>query len=201
MVQHKTEDLTAYPGQAFELPEKKKMFAFFFRDRLDVNHPSLIRFSSTLLFKLDKSPEKYVHLLKKKDREQIVPIVNYFIDNSGHYIYLGGDAVKNLYLHGKRKYKSLNVLVILTNNDVEKFSCVMNNIISSNDGSFSMRLKYLVRKNRCNSCFKDIALARYIIEPRLEGLEKLLYPFRASAIELDLTTHQMFFHTFGIEVR
>jgi hypothetical protein len=201
MVQNKTEDLTVHPKQALEQPEKKNISAFFSHGPLDVNHPSLIHFSSTPLFRLEKNPEKYAHLLKKKDREHIVPIVNYFIGNSGHVIYLGGDAVKNLYLHGKRKYKSLNMLAILTTYDVEKFSRIMNNIISSNDGAFSMRLKYRVRKNRCDGCFKDIALARYIIEPRLEGPEKLLYPFRAAAIELDLTTQHRFSHAFGVEVR
>ncbi len=201
MVQHKTEQLTGYPEQASELPKKKNISAFFSKDPLDVNHPSLIHFSSTPLFKLEKNPEKYAHLLKKKDREHIVPIVNYFIGNSGHVIYLGGEAVKNLYLHGKRKYKSLNILAILTTCEVEKFSHILNNIISSNDGAFSMRLKYRVRKNRCDGCFKDIAIARYIIEPRLEGPEKLLYPFRAAAIELDLTTQHKFSQAYGVETR
>jgi hypothetical protein len=197
----KTENLIQRPTAASERTEKKSISAFFSNDPLDVNHPSLIHFSATLLFKLDKSSEKYAHLLKKKDREHIVPIVNYFIGNSGHVIYLGGDAVKNLYLHGKRKYKSLNMLVILTSYDVDKYSSLLNNIISSNDGAFSMRLRYRVRKNRCDGCFKDVALARYIIEPRLEGLEKLLYPLRASAIELALTTQQRFSNAFGGEVR
>ena len=201
MVQHNTEHLIGYLNQASELPKKKKISAFFFKDLLDVNHPSLIHFSSMPLFKLEKNPDKYAHLLKKKDREHIVPIVNYLISNSEHAIYLGGDAVKNLYLNGKRKYKSLNILAILTTYDVEKISHILNNIISSNDGAFSMRLKYRVRKNRCNSCFKDVALARYIIEPRLEGPEKLLYPFRAAAIELDLTTHHRFSQAFGVEAK
>jgi hypothetical protein len=77
----------------------------------------------------------------------------------------------------------------------------MNNIISANDGAFSLGLKYQVKKNRCEGCFKEIALARYIIEPRLEGPEKLLYPFRPASIELDLTTQQRFSDAFGLEVR
>jgi hypothetical protein len=76
----------------------------------------------------------------------------------------------------------------------------MNSIISSNDGAFSMGLKYRVRKNRQDGCFKEIALARYFIEPRLEHLEKLLYPLRSSTIELNLTTQQKFSQAFGHEV-
>jgi hypothetical protein len=92
------------------------------------------------------------------------------------------------------------MLAILNNGDeVDKYSSIMNNIISSNDGAFSMGMKYRVRKNRNDGCFKDIAHARYVIEPRLEGPEKLLYPFRSSVIELDITTQHRFFHAFGIE--
>ncbi len=200
MSQHKTEDVTELPKPSEPL-RKKSLSAFFSHRHLDVNHPSLIHFSTTPLFRLEKSAEKYAHLLKKKDVEHIGPIVNYFISHSGHVIYLGGDAVKNLYLHGKKKYKSLTMLAILTGDDVDKYASTMNNIISSNDGAFSMGLKYRVRKNRSDGCFKDIALARYVIEPRLEGPEKLLYPLRSSAIELDLTTRHRFSHAFGIEVR
>jgi len=35
----------------------------------------------------------------------------------------------------------------------------MNNIISANDGAFSLGLKFRVSKNRCEGCFKEIALA------------------------------------------
>ena len=131
----------------------------------------------------------------------IGPIVDYFIDKSDHVVYLAGDAVTNLYLRGRKKYKVLNILALLTGPDVDKYSWIMNNIISSNDGAFSMGLKYRVRKNRQEGCFKDIALARYIIEPRLEGPEKLLYPLRSSTIEIDLTTRERFSHAFGVEVR
>ncbi len=198
MPHQKTED---HPGPAKPAlgPRKKRMPAFFSRHPLDDTCPSLIHFSSTPLFLLEKSPEKYRHLLKKKDVEHIQPIVNYFIDKSGHNVYLGGDAVINLYLHGKKKYKALNILAILSGEEVERYSWIMNNIISSNDGAFSMGLKFRIRKNRQESCFKDLALARYVIEPRLEGPEKLLYPFRSSAIELDLTTDHRFSHAFGLE--
>ncbi|MGE5173440.1 MAG: hypothetical protein ACM3MD_06395 [Betaproteobacteria bacterium] len=201
MSQHKTEDVTTSPKPASEPPRKKSPSAFFFPGHLDVNHPSLIHFSSTPLFRLEKSSETYAHLLKKKDVEHVGPIVNYFISHSGHVIYLGGDAVKNLYLHGRKKYKSLTMLAILTGDDVDKYASIMNSIISSNDGAFSMGLKYRVRKNRSDGCFKDIALARYVIEPRLEGPEKMLYPLRSSSIELDLTTHNRFSHAFGIDMR
>jgi hypothetical protein len=201
MVQHKIEHLIGYPEQASELHKKKNILAFFSKDPLHISHRSLIHFKSTPLFKLEKNPEKYVYFLKKKDREHIIPVVNYLVVNPGHDIYLGGEAVKNLYLRGKRKYKSLNILAILATCDVEKFSHIMNNIISSNDGAFSMKLKYRVRKNRGDGCFKDIAIARYIIEPRLEGPEKLLYPFRATAIELDLTTQHRFSQAYDVEAR
>lgn len=184
-----------------ERPGQKSFFAFFTHKSLDASHPSLIHFSTTPLFRLERSPEKYEHLLKKKDVEHIGPIVNYLIRQSGRVAYLGGEAVKNLYLHGKKKYKSLNILAILTCEDVDKYASIMNSIISSNDGAFSMGLKYRVRKNRCDGCFKDVALARYIIEPRLEGPEKLLYPLRSSAIELDLTTQNRFSDAFDFESR
>jgi hypothetical protein len=196
-----TEDLTKHPKPASEKLGKKSMTAFFSRAPLGDNQPALIQFSSAPLFRLEKCPEKYAHLLKKKDLQNIGPIVNYFINNSGHIAYLGGDVVKNLYLHGRRKYKKLSILVILTNPDVDKYSGIMNNIISSNDGDFSLGFKYHVRKNRGEGCFREIACGRYIIEPRLEGPEKLLYPFRPAAIELDLTTQSRFSETFGVEVR
>jgi hypothetical protein len=199
MILDKAQDLTRRPLATSGGPKKKSLSAFFSKAPLDDSLPALIHFSSTPLFKLEKHPEKYVHLLKKKDRENIVPLVNYFISQSGHVAYLGGDAVANLYLHGKRKYKSLNLLAIVTSSDVDKYSYLMNNIISSNDGEFSMGFKYRVRKNRCEGCFKDIAQARYFIEPRLVGPEKLLYLFRPSTIELDITTQEQFAHAFGID--
>ncbi len=177
----------------------KGISVFLSREPLNDQHPSLIHFSSTPLFRLDKSKEKYKHLLKQKDVEHLSPLVNYFINQSGHVIYLGGDAVINLFLRGKKKYKSLTLLVILANDEVERYSNILNNIISSNDGAFSMGMKYKVSKNRKDSCFKELALARYIIEPRLEGPEKLLYPLRSSTIELDLSTHQRFSLAFEVE--
>ncbi|MGE5894373.1 MAG: hypothetical protein ACM34I_09990 [bacterium] len=201
MLQNKTEDLTVHPKPSLGIRAKKSIATFFLKDSLDENHPSLIHFSSNPLFRLEKNPEKYAHLLKKKDLIQVGPIVNYFISKAGHVAYLGGDAVKNLYLRGRRRYKSVNILAILTGYDVDKYSGIMNNIISSNDGAFAMGLKYRVRKNRSNGCFKDIALARYVIEPRLVGPEKLLFPFRPASIELDLTTQNRFSQAFGDEVR
>ena len=201
MGEHTTKERPAYSTPVSEAPRKKGAFAFFSRDPLHTDQPSLIHFSSTPLFQLERSPEKYAHLLKSKDAVQIGPIVNYFIGNSGHVAYLGGDVVKNLYLRGRKKYKTINILAILTAADIEKYSCIMNNIISANDGAFSLGLKYQVKKNRCEGCLKEIALARYIIEPRLEGPEKLLYPFRPASIELDLTTQERFSDAFGLEVR
>jgi hypothetical protein len=201
MLQHTTKELSGHSTPASEKPRKKGAFAFFSRDPLHADQPSLIHFSSTPLFQLESSPEKYAHLLKNKDAVQVGPIVNYFIGNSGHVAYLGGDVVKNLYLRGRKRYKTINILAILTSADIDKYSCIMNNIISANDGAFSLGLKYQVKKNRCEGCFKEIALARYVIEPRLEGLEKLFYPFRPASIELDLTTQQRFSDAFGLEVR
>jgi len=199
MFQLKTEEMTGYPKQAQEGPGGESVPAFFPKAPLDDNIPALIHFSSTPLFRLEKNSEKYAHLLKKKDQENIVPIVNYFISKSGYVAYLGGDVVKNLYIHGKRRYKAINILAILTSSDVDKYSSIMNNIISSNDGEFSLGFKYRVRKNRGEGCFKDVALARYFIEPRLEGPEKLLFPFRPATVELDLTTQNRFSDFFGIE--
>ena len=197
----KSEDPTTQAKPAAGPPQKKSISAFFSQGPLNVNHPSLIHFSSTPLFRLEQAPEKYCHLLKKKDLEHVGPIINYFISNSDHVVYLGGDAVKNLYLRGRKKYKTLNILALLTSPEVDRYSWILNNIISSNDGAFSMGLKYWVKKNRKEGCFKDIACSRYIIEPRLEGPEKLLYPLRSSSIELDLTTRERFSEAFGVEVR
>jgi hypothetical protein len=196
-----TDDLTEFPRPASERPGGKSMAAFFSGASVADSQPALIQFSSAPLFRLEKCPEKYAHLLKKKDLQNIGPIVNYFINNSGHTAYLGGDVVNNLYLRGRRKYRTLSILVILTISDVDKYSSIMNNIISSNDGDFSLGFKYHVRKNRGESCFKEIAFNRYVIEPRLEGPEKLLYPFRPAAIELDLTAQDRFSQVFGVEVR
>jgi hypothetical protein len=88
------------------------------------------------------------------------------------------------------------MLAILTGSEIDNYTSILNNIISANDGVFSMGMKYRVRKNRNNGCFKDIAVARYVIEPRLEGPEILLYPFRSSPIELDLTTQHRFTQAF-----
>ena len=191
--------MTGYPKQAPKRPEGKSISGFFSKTPLDDNIPEPIHFSSTPLFRIEKSPEKYAHLLKKKDQENIVPIVNYFISKSGCVAYMGGDVVRNLYLYGRRRYKTINILAILSSSDVDKYSCIMNNIISSNDGEFSLGFKYRVRKNRGEGCFKDVAQARYLIEPRLEGPEKLLFPFRPATIELDLTTQNRFSDFFGIE--
>jgi len=200
MFQHKTKDLTEDYKAGLDKPKSKSASIFAYKTRLAHNHPSLIHFSSTPLFRLEKDPEKYVHLLKKKDSEHIGPIVNYLIRNSGQVAYLGGEAVNNLFLYGRKKYKNLNVLAILNSREeVDKYAGIMNNIISSNDGAFSIQLRYRIRKNRCEGCFGKIAEARYIIEPRLEGFEKLLYPLRSSTIELDITTQQKFFDAYGIE--
>ncbi len=183
-----------------DLSAKIGLSAFFCPAPKNSDHPSLIHFSSTPLFRLETAPEKYAHLLKKKDVEHIGPLINYFIRNSGHAVYLGGEAVKNIYFHGRKKYKALTLLAVVTGEDVDKYAGIMNNIISSNDGAFSMGMKYRVRKNRGEGCFKDIALARYIIEPRLEGPEKLLYPLRSSTIELDITSQLRFSHAFGLRL-
>lgn len=176
-----------------------RMSSFFSRHRHLKNHqPSLIHFSSMPLFRLEKDHQTFAHILKKKDVVNIGPIVNYFIRHSGQTAYLGGEAVRNLYLHGRKKYKTLNILAILTTEDVEKYAAIMDNIISSNDGAFSLCFKFTIRKNRCDGCFKTIALARYVLEPRLEGPEKLLYLFRPTPVELDLTTQQRLDHAFEV---
>ncbi len=191
MMSHKFDSLPANPGTTSATEGSGYSYPAL---------PALSCFSPTPLFRLEKSPEKYSHLLKKKDLINVGPIVNYFIHHSGEVTFLAGDVVNNLYLHGKRKYSRINILAILTNLDMEKYSGIMNNIISSNDGAFSMGFKYWVRKNRGDGCFRDIAQVRYMIEPRLEGPERLLFPFKPAAIELDLMTQNRFYATFGIEV-
>lgn len=156
----------------------------------DGDQPSLIHLNATLLFRLDRCPQPYAHLLKKKDLTHISPLVEYLIGSSGHVVCLGGDAVRNRHRRGKRKYKRINLLAIMNAEEAERYASVMNNIISSNDGAFSLGWKYRVRKNRGDGFFKDVACARYVIEPRLEGIEKLLYLFRPSSIELDIATEQ-----------
>jgi len=194
----RTKDLAEDLKAGTDLPEKNGSILEY-KASLTARHPSLIHFTSTPLFRLEKDPSTYLHLLKKKDSEHVGPIVNYLIGNSGHVVYLGGDAVKNLYLTGKKRYKNLNILAILTDSaEVDRYSGILNNIISSNDGAFSMQLKYWIKKNWCEGCFKDIAEKRYVIEPRLEGFEKLLYPLRSSTIELDITTQKRFSEAFGM---
>jgi len=201
MAFHKIEDMTVCPERIPEVRCLKRMAAFLSHGSVNAHHPSLLHLRSIYLFRLDKSPETYSHLLKKKDTEYVGPLVNYFIGEAGRVVYLGGDAVNNVYVHGRKRYKSLNLLVVMPGDDLDRCSCMMNNIISSNDGAFSMGFRYRVKKNRQEGCFKEVSQARYIIEPRLEGLEKLLYPFRASTIELDLTSPLGFYRSFGVEVK
>ncbi|MDA8106717.1 MAG: hypothetical protein M0Z71_15245 [Nitrospiraceae bacterium] len=189
------------PDPASARPEMKGISAFLPERPVDGNQPAPIYFSSTPLFRLESSPEKYAHFLRRKDLVNLDPIIRYFIRTSGHVAFLAGDVVRNLYLYGKKKYKTINVLAILTDGDVDKYSAVMNNIISSSDGQFSLGFKYRVKKNRGEGCFKDVACARYIVEPRLEGLEKLFYLFRPAAVELDLTSQDRFCSAFGGELK
>ena len=199
MMLDKIESPPANPEPPSACQVKKGTTAFFRKGLVDGDERALICFSPTPLFRLDRSPEKYSHLLKKKDLINTGPIVNYLINNSG-VAFLAGDVVKNLYFHGKRKkYRTINILAILTGFDIEKYLGIMNNIISSNDGAFSMGFKYWIRKNRGEGFFKDIAHGRYIIEPRLEGPEKLLFPLRPASIELDLTSQRRFSEVFGGE--
>src|SRR5512147_1906828 len=135
MVEKTPDDLARHPKFPPAGHHKYILSAFFSPSPPNVNHPSLIHFSSTPLFRLETSPEKYAHLLKKKDREYLCPIVNYFINKLGHVVFLGGDAVKNLYIHGRKKYKTLTLLAILTGSDLDKYTGIMNSIISSNDGA------------------------------------------------------------------
>lgn len=199
------------PNKAFDhttsrgVVQPSSRTAAFFRKQLPVKKrdlPALIHFSSLPMFRLEKEHETFVHILKKKDVDHVGPVVDYFIRQSGHTAYLGGDAVRNLYLLGKRKkYKVLNLLAVMTDSGIDTCIAVMNNIISSNDGAFSLGNKFTVRKNRCDGCFREVAVARYVIEPRLEGPEKLLYPFRSSPIEVDLTTPERFLQVFGVDPR
>jgi hypothetical protein len=193
---HKTGNPSEVSDRASGRPEMKSISAFLPEIPVDGNQPALIYFSSTPLFRLESAPEKYAHFLRRKDAVNLGPIVHYFIRTSGHVAFLAGDVVRNLYLYGKKKYRTINILAILSDGDVDKYSAVMNNIISSSDGEFSLGFKYRVRKNRGEGWFKDIAYARYILEPRLEGLEKLFYPFRPAAVELDLTSQERFCSVF-----
>ena len=202
MAFQRTENMTGCPGPVSESRCRKRLSGFFSHDPANNgHHPALVHINSSLLFCLEKDPEKYSHLLKKKDKDYVGPLINYLIGKSGNVVYLGGDAVRNLYLQGKKRYRSLNILAVISEDDLDRCSCMMNNIISSNDGAFSMGFRYRVNKNRQDGCFKGISQARYIIEPRLEGPEKLLYPFRASTIELDLISPLRFSNAFGIEAR
>jgi hypothetical protein len=201
MAFHKIEHVTGFPVRISVARSVKRIAVFLSREPVHAEHPSLLRLRSTHLFRLDKYPETYSHLLKKKDTEYIGPLVTYFIGETGRIVYLGGDAVMNLYVHGRKRYKSLNILAVMPGDDLDRCSCMMNNIISSNDGAFSIGFRYRVKKNRQEGCFKEVSQARYIIEPRLEGPEKLLYPFRASIIELDLISPLVFAHAFGVEAK
>ncbi len=194
MIQDKIQSL---PVNSMPASVCKGTTAFFPKGQTGGNEPALICFGTTPLFRLDRSPEKYSHLLRKKDLMNVNPIVNYLINNSGHAAFLAGDAVRNLYFHGKKRYGTINILAVLTAPDIEKYLGILNNIISSNDGAFSMGFKYWVRKNRGESCFRDIANGRYIIDPRLEGVEKLLFPLRPASIELDFTSQKRFSEVFG----
>ncbi len=197
----KTKETPAHSTPASAGTGKRGISVFLSKAPLDDRRPALIHFTSTPLFRLESTPEKYSHLLKKKDLINIGPIVKYFISQSGHVAFLAGDAVRNLYLHGRRRYKTINILAILAPGELEKYTSIMNNIISSNDGAFSMGFKYRVRKNRSEGFLKDIACSRYIIEPRLEGPERLLFPFKPAAVELDLTSETGFSAAFGVELR
>jgi len=200
MVFQKTENMTGCTRPVSEWRSKKRRTGFFSQKDVNKGRSALVHVNSTPLFRLEKDLEIYSHLLKKKDKDYVVPLVNYFIGRAGNTVFLGGEAVKNFYFHGKKRYRSLNILAVIFEDDLERCSCMMNNIISSNDGAFSIGFRYWVKKNRQDGCFKEISHARYIIEPRLEGLEKLLHPFRASTIELDLISPFRFSHACGIEV-
>jgi len=201
MAFQKIEDMTGCLDRIAAALQGKRFTDFLSRGPVNANHPSLLHLNSHHLFRLYKYPQTYSHLLKKKDEEYVGPLVNYFIGEPNRVVYLCGEAVKNLYVHGRKRYKCLTLLAVMPDDDLDRCSALMNNIISSNDGAFSMGFRYRVKKNRQAGCFKDVSLARYIIEPRLEGPEKLLYPFRASAIELDLTSPLGFSHAFGVEAK
>ena len=195
MIQNRTEELAGFR------PEKKSISTSVSGEPADNKQPALIQFSSNPLFRLEKCPDKYSHLLRKRDLEYVIPIVNYFINHSGHTAYLSGDVVKNLYLRGRKEYKFINIIVLLDNDDLYRYSGVMNNIISSNDGAFSLGMRYMVRKNRGKGSFSEIASARYILMARYEGIEKLLPFFKPAPIELDLATKEKFSECFGLEVK
>ncbi len=199
MMRDKIESLPLNTESTSASKGMKGITTFFRKSHVDGNEPALVCSSPVPLFRLDRSPEKYSHLLRKKDLINVGPIVNYLISNSGQAAFLAGDVVRNLYFHGKRRYRTINILAVLIGPDIEKYQGIMNNIISSNDGAFSMGFKYWVRKNRGEGCFRNVAYGRYIIEPRLEGAEKLLFPFRPSSIELDLTSQKRFSEVFGVE--
>jgi hypothetical protein len=200
-MQSKIDNPSADPKPATVRKTKKSISLFFLKGSKEVNKPELMFLSQTPLFRLGKSPDEYSHLLKRKDLINIGPILSYFTNNSRQTAFLAGDVVKNLHSYGRRKYRVINILTILAGpDDIEKYSGIMNNIISSNDGAFSLGFKYWVKKNRADGCFRDIALGRYIIEPRLEGVEKLFFLFRPAAIEVDLTTRSRFSAAFGVDM-
>src|SRR5512135_2968812 len=89
------------PDPASARPEMKGISAFLPERPVDGNQPALIYFSSTPLFRLESSPEKYAHFLRRKDLVNLDPIIRYFIRTSGHVAFLAGDIVRNLYLYGK----------------------------------------------------------------------------------------------------
>lgn len=200
MIRRKIDKLPANSRMNTLAEARKTIVSFFSRFPSDPHRPELTHSSPMPLFRLEKCHEKHTHLLKKKDLINAGPIINYFIHNSGQVAYMAGDAVNNFYIHRKRRYSRINILVVLTTSDMEKYSGILNNIISSNDGAFSMGQKYWVRKNRSEGCFRDIAQARYVIEPRLESIEKILFLFRPAAIELDLITQNRFSAAFGMDV-
>lgn len=200
MLRHKIENRSPNSGTASSTGPRKSVFSFLWSGSADHHKPELT-YSNPPLFRVEKCAENYSHLLKKKDVINVGPIINYFVKNSEQAAFLAGDVVNNHYMYGKRKYSRITILVILTTLDMEKYSGILNNIISSNDGAFSMGFKYWVRKNRGESCFKDDAQGRYIVEPRLEGIERLLFPLRPTAIELDLITKNRFYAAFGIDIR
>ena len=138
MAFHKIEDMTGCPERISEVRSLKRIAAFLSHGPVNADHPSLLHLRSTHLFRLDKRPETYAHLLKKKDAEYVGPLVNYFIGETGRVVYLGGDAVKNLYLHGRKRYTSLNMLAVMPGDDLDRCSSMMNNIIFANSGAFSM---------------------------------------------------------------
>jgi hypothetical protein len=190
-------DIQNQPMQLAATREPKGMAAFFLGGQPVGSHPSLIHFSTMSLFRLESSPDTFKHLLREKDLLHVAPIVNYLISGSGHVVYMGGDVVRNLYFHGRKSYKTINIIALLCNEEIERYTFVLNNIISSSDGAFSMGGRYWAKRNRCTGCFTDIAIARYLIEPRLVGPEKLLYPFRPTTIELELTTEYKFSRFFS----